>query len=52
MLCVCVRLRCEAGRRRSRRRALGTPLPLLPPEVWLAVLSQCTRDWWGLLRIM
>ena len=47
VLCVGVRLRHEADRRRSRRRALGTPLPLLPPEVWLAVLSHCARGWWA-----
>ena len=27
-------------------RLLATPLPLLPPEVWMCVLSHCARDWW------
>ena len=50
VLCVGARLRGEAGRRHSRRRRGGrgaaTPLPLLPPEVWVCVLSHCTRSWW------
>ena len=50
VLCVGVRLRGEAGSRRSRRRRRGhgaaTPLPLLPPEMWVSVLSHCGRDWW------
>ena len=49
LLCVGARLRKEADRRRSRRRCVSgaaTPLPLLPPEVWVCVLGHCTRDWW------
>ena len=50
VLCVGARLRREAGRRHSRRRRGGRgaamPLPLLPPEVWVCVLSCCTRSWW------
>ena len=52
VLCVGLRVRGEAGRRSSRRqrRGRGTmarlPLPLLPPEVWVCVLSHCARSWW------
>ena len=51
VLCVGVRLRGEAGRRSSRRRRrhgrdTATPVLLLPPEVWVCVLSHCTRGWW------
>ena len=52
VLCVGARLRGEAGSRRSRRRRsyrgrdTGTPVPLLPPEVWVCVLGHCTRGWW------
>ena len=36
VLCVGARLRHDA---------VASP-PLLPPEVWLVVLSHCARDWW------
>ena len=41
VLCVGVRLRAPADPHR-----LVPPLPLLPTEAWLAVLQQCSRDWW------
>ena len=53
VLCVEVRLRGESERRRSRRRqerGAVAPLPLLPPDVWACVLSQCTRNWWVSIR--
>ena len=53
VLCVGVRLRGESERRRSRRRqerGAVAPLPLLPPDVWACVLSQCTRNWWVSIR--
>ena len=45
VLCVGARLRHDAVAPR-RRRLRGAPSPLLPPEVWLVVLSHCARDWW------
>ena len=44
MLCVGARLRHDAVA--PWRRLRSAPPPLLPPEVWLVVLSHCVRDWW------
>ena len=45
VLCVGARLRHDAVAPR-RQRLRSAPLPLLPPEVWLVVLSHCARDCW------